>query len=77
MGAIDMGLAEELTLAEAVTPLMAFRYKSFNVVGTMIDFASVTEDRPAVIAAEAGQFTKPDYQFRSLTGLANADNAAS
>ena len=26
MGAIDMGLAEELTLAEAVKPLMAFRY---------------------------------------------------
>ena len=77
MGAIDMGLAEELTLAEAVTPLMAFRYKSFDVARTMIDFESVTEDRPAVIAAEAGQFTKPDDQFRSLIGLANAANAAS
>jgi hypothetical protein len=68
MGAIDMGLAEELTLAEAVTPLMAFRYTSFDVAGTMIDFESVIEDRPAVIAAEAGQLTKPDYQFRSLIG---------
>ena len=77
MGAIDMGLAEELTLAEAVTPLMAFRYKSFDVARTMINFESVTEDRPAVIAAEARQFTKPDDQFRSLIGLANAGNAAS
>ena len=77
MGAIDMGLAEELTLAEAVTPLMAFRYKSFDVAGTVIDFESVTEDRSAVMAAVAGQFTKPDYQFRSLIGLANAGNAAS
>jgi hypothetical protein len=29
-----MGLAEELTLAEAVERLMAFRYKSFDVAGT-------------------------------------------
>ena len=77
MGAIDMGLAEELTLAEAVTSLMAFRYTSFDVVGTMIDFESAIEDGLAVVAAEAGQFTKPDYQFRSLIGLANAVNAAS
>ena len=77
MGAIDMGLAEELTLAEAVTPLMAFRYTSFDVAVTMIDFESVTEDGPADIAAEARQFTKPDDQFRSLIGLANAGNAAS
>jgi hypothetical protein len=76
-GAIDMGLAEELTLAEAVKPLMAFRYISFDVAGTMIDFESAIEDRLAVIAAEAEQFTKPDYQFRSLIGLANAGNAAS
>jgi hypothetical protein len=68
MGAIDMGLAEELTLAEAITPLMAFRYKSFDVAATMIDFET------AVIA---GLFTKPDYQFRSLIGLANAGNAPS
>ena len=72
-----MGLAEELTSAEAVTPLMAFRYKSFDVAATMIEFESAIEDRPAVIAAEAGKFTKPDYQFRSLIGLANAGNAAS
>ena len=77
MGAIDMGLAEELTLAEAVKPLMALRYASFDVVGTMIDFESAIEDRFADLAAEAGQFTKPDYQFRSLIGLANASNAAS
>jgi len=42
----------------------------------MIDFESVLEDRLAAIAAEAVQFTKPDYQFRSLIGLANAGNAA-
>jgi hypothetical protein len=72
-----MGLAQALTLAEAVKPLPAFRYKSFDVVGTMIDFDSAIEDGLAVIAAEAGQFTKPDYLFRSLTGLANAGNAAS
>jgi hypothetical protein len=71
-----MGLAEELTSAEAAKPLMAFRYISFDVVGAMIDFESAIEDRPAVIAAEAGQFTKPDYQFRSLIGLASAGNAA-
>ena len=59
-----MGLAQELTLAEAVKPLTAFRYKS-------------RYDGLAVIAAEAGQFTKPDYQFRSLINLANAGNAAS
>ena len=28
-----MGLAQELTLAEAVKPLTAFRYISFDVVG--------------------------------------------
>jgi hypothetical protein len=75
MGAIDMGLAEELTLAEAVKPLTAFRYISFDVVGTMIDFESVIEDRLAVISAE--QFTRPDYHFHSLIRLANAGNAAS
>ena len=58
-----MGLAEELTLAKAVTPLMAFRYTSFDVAGTMIDFESVTEDGPSLIAAEAGQFTKPTISF--------------
>ena len=77
MGAIDMGLAEELPLAEAVKPLMTFRYISFDVADTMIDFESAIEERLAVIAAEAGQFTKPDNQFRSLIGLANASNAAS
>jgi hypothetical protein len=71
-----MDLAQELTLAEAVKPLMAFRYISFDVEGTMIDFESVIEDGLAVIAAEAGQFTKPDCQFRSLSGLANARDAA-
>ena len=44
-GAIDMGLAQELTLAEAVKPLTAFRYISFDVVGAMIDFESAIEDR--------------------------------
>jgi hypothetical protein len=76
MGAI-MGLVEELTLAEGVTPLMAFRCKSFDVAGMVIDFESVADVRPPVIAAEAGQFTKRDYHFRSLIGLANAGNAAS
>jgi hypothetical protein len=72
-----MGLAQELTLAEAAKSLMAFRYISFEVVGTMIDFERVIEDRLAVIATEAGQFTKPDYHFHSLIRLANAGNAAS
>lgn len=63
MGAIDMGLAEELTLAEAVKPLMAFRYIRFDVVGTMIDFESAIEDRPAVIAAEAGSSPSPTISF--------------
>ena len=72
-----MGLAQELTLAAAVKPLTAFRYISFDVVSPMIDFESAIEDRLAVIATDAGQFTKPDYQFRSLIGLANAGNAAS
>ena len=72
-----MGLARELTLAEAAKPLTAFRYMSFDVAGTMIEYQSAIEDGLAVIAAEAGQFTKPDYQFRSLIGLASAGNAAS
>ena len=72
-----MGLAQELTLADAVKPFTAFRYISFDVVSPMIDFESAIEDRLAVIAAEAGQFTKPDDQFRSLIRLANAGNAAS
>jgi hypothetical protein len=72
-----MDLAQELPLAEAVKPLTAFCYMSFDVVGAMIDFESAIEDGLAVVAAEAGQFTKPDYQFRSLIGLANAGNAAS
>jgi hypothetical protein len=59
-GAIDMGLAQELTLAEAAKPLTAFRYMSFDGVGTMTDFESAIEDGLAVIAAEAAQFTKPD-----------------
>jgi hypothetical protein len=58
-----MGLAQELTLADAAESLAAFRYMSFDVAGTMIDFESAIEDRPAVIVAQAGQFTKPDYQF--------------
>jgi hypothetical protein len=72
-----MDLAQELPLAEAVKPLTAFRYLSFDVVGTMIDFENAIEDGLAVIAAEAGQFAKPDYRFRSLIGLANAVDAAS
>jgi hypothetical protein len=68
-----MDLAQELPLAEAVKPLTAFRYISFDVVGTMIDFESAIEDGLAVVAAEAG----PDHHFRSLIGLANAVNAAS
>jgi hypothetical protein len=72
-----MGLARELTLAEAAKVLTAFRYMSFDVAGTMIDFESAIEDGPAVIVAKAGQFTKPDYQFYSLIGLANAGNAVS
>jgi hypothetical protein len=45
----------------------------------MIDFENAIEDGPAaaVMAAEAGQFAKPDYRFRSLIGLANAVDAAS
>jgi hypothetical protein len=50
---------------------------SFDVAGTMIDFESAIEAGLAVIAAEAGQFTKPDYDFRSRIGLANAVDAAS
>ena len=72
-----MGLAQELTLAEAVKRLTAFGYISFDVASTMIDFESAIEDRLAVIAAEVGQFTKPDYQFRLRIGLANAVDAAS
>ena len=72
-----MDLAQELTLGEAVKPLTAFRYISFDVVGMMIDFENAIEETPAVIATDAGQFTKPDYKFRSLIGLANAGNAAS
>ena len=72
-----MGLAQELTLADAVKPFTALRYISFDVVSPMIDFESAIEDRLAVIAAEAGQFTKPDYDFRSRIGLANAVDAAS
>jgi hypothetical protein len=52
-GAVDMGLAQELTLAEAANPLRAFRYMSFDVAGTMIDYESTIEDGLAVIAAEA------------------------
>lgn len=48
-----MGLAQELTLAEAANPLRAFRYMSFDVAGTMIDYESTIEDGLAVIAAEA------------------------
>ena len=58
-----MGLAQELTLAEAVKPLTAFRYLSFDVVGTMIDFESAIEDRLAVIAAEAGSSPSPTISF--------------
>jgi hypothetical protein len=72
-----MDLAQELPLAEAVKPLTAFCYMSFDVAGTMIDFESAIEDGLAVIAAEAGQFAKSGYRFRSLIGLANAGNAAS
>jgi hypothetical protein len=72
-----MGLAQELTLAEAAKPLTAFHYMSFDVAGTMIDFESAIEAGLAVIAAEAGQFTKPDYEFGSRIGLANAVDAAS
>ena len=55
-----MDLAQELTLAEAAKPLTAFSYMSFDVVGTMTDFESAIEDGLAIIAAEAGQFTKPN-----------------
>ena len=72
-----MDLAQELPLAEAVKPLTAFCYMSFDVLGAMIDFESAIEDGLAVIAAEAGQFTRPDYDFRSRIGLANAVDAAS
>ena len=48
-----MGLARELTLAEAAKPLTAFRYMSFDVAGTMIEYQSAIEDGLAVIAAEA------------------------
>jgi hypothetical protein len=72
-----MGLARELTLAEAANHLTAFRYMSFDIAGTMIDFESAIEDGLAVIAAEAGQFAKSGYRFRSLIGLANTGDAAS
>jgi hypothetical protein len=72
-----MGLAQELTLAEAVEPLTAFGCISFDVVSTMIDFESAIEDRLAFIATDAGKFTKPDYQLRSMIGLTNAGNAGS
>jgi hypothetical protein len=48
-----MGLARELTLAEAAKLLTAFRYMSFDVAGTMIEYESAIEDGLAVIAAEA------------------------
>jgi hypothetical protein len=48
-----MGLAREPTLAEAAKPLTAFRYMSFDVAGTMIEYESAIEDGLAVIAAEA------------------------
>ena len=72
-GAIDMGLAQGLSLEEGVKPLMPLRYLSCDVEGTMINF----ENAIAVMAAEAGQFAKPHYRSRSLIGLANAVDAAS
>ena len=72
-----MGLAQGLSLEEAVKPLMAFRYISFDVEGTMINFENAIENGFAVMAAEAGQFAKPHYRSRSLIGLANAVDAAS
>ena len=58
-----MGLAEELTLAEAVKPLTAFRYISFDVVSPMIDFESAIEDRLAVSATDAGSSPSPTISF--------------
>ena len=72
-----MGLAQELSLEEAVKPLTAFRYLSCDVEGTMINFENAIENGLAVMAAEAGQFAKPDYHSRSLIGLTNAVDAAS
>jgi hypothetical protein len=72
-----MGLAQEPSLTDVVKPFTAFRYMSFDIAGTMIDFVSAIEAGLAVIAAEAGQFTKPDYDFRSRIGSANAVDAAS
>jgi hypothetical protein len=76
-GAIDMGLAQGLSSEEAVEPLMALRYLSCDVEGTMINFENAIENGFAVMAAEAGQFAKPHYRSRSLIGLANAVDAAS
>jgi hypothetical protein len=72
-----MGLAQELSSAEAVKPLTAYRYLSFDVVSTLIYFQKAIDDGLAVIEAEAGQFTNPDYDFRSWIGLPNAVDAAS
>jgi hypothetical protein len=59
-----MGLAQELSLAEAVKPLTAFRDLSCDVEGAMIYFENAIDDGLAVIAAEPGQFAKADYRFR-------------
>ena len=56
-----MGLAQELSLEEAVKPLTAFRYLSCDVEGTTINFGNAIENGLAVMAVEAGQFAKPDY----------------
>jgi hypothetical protein len=71
-----MGLAQGLSLEEAVKPLMALRYLSCDVEGTMINFENAIENGFAVMA-EAGQFAKPHYRSRSPIGLANAVDATS
>ena len=72
-----MGLAQGLSLEEAVKPLMALRYLSCDVEGTMMNFENAIENGFGDMAAEAGQFAKPHYRSRSLFGLANAVDAAS
>ena len=72
-----MGLAQGLSLEEAVKPLMALRCLSCVVEDTMINFENAVENGFAVMTAEAGQFAKPHYCSRSLIGLANAVDAAS
>ena len=58
-----MGLAQELTLADAVKPFTTFRYISFDVVSPMIDFESAIEDRLPSSRRTLGSSPSPTISF--------------